>query len=137
LATSTTVLSGFNIIPKKDKQGNFRSFEFVFVIGLHKYDLDVLTKLQSNLRLGRVTKKQKVVISTISLVICLLVLSFVFTLYLAINSLLFIDFLTDTLTPSSVLSLQCAAIPLLVYDNAEKHRKEIIKDNSNKSGVYR
>lgn len=45
----------FNIIPKKDKQGNLRSFEFVFVIGLHKDDLDVLTKLQSTLSLGRVT----------------------------------------------------------------------------------
>jgi len=45
----------FSIIPKKDKQGNLRSFEFVFVIGLHKDDLDVLTNLQSTLSLGRVT----------------------------------------------------------------------------------
>ena len=42
----------FKIIAKKDKQGNLRSFEFVFVIGLHKDDLDVLTKLQSTLSLG-------------------------------------------------------------------------------------
>lgn len=59
----------------------------------------------------------------------------VYIIYLVVNSLLLIDFLTDTLT--STLSLQYAAIPLLVYDHAEKQRTEIIKDNSNKSGVYR
>lgn len=40
----------------------------------------------------KVTKKQKGVISIISLKLSLLVLSIVFTLYLAVTSLLFIDF---------------------------------------------
>lgn len=74
---------------------------------------------------------------TISLKLSLLVLSIVFTISLAITSLLFIDFFTDILTLPSALSLQCAAIPLLVYDNTENQRKEIIKDNRKKSGVYR
>jgi hypothetical protein len=85
----------------------------------------------------KVTKKQKGVISIISLKLSLLVLSIVFTLYLAVASLLFIDFFTDILTLPSTLSLQYAAIPLLVYDNPENQRKEIIKDNSNKCGTYR
>lgn len=85
----------------------------------------------------KVTKKQKGVISIIYLKLSLLILSIVFTLYLAVTSLLFIDFFTDILTLPSTLSLQYAAIPLLVYDNTENQRKEIIKDNSNKSGIYR
>jgi len=85
----------------------------------------------------KVTKKQKGVISIISLKLSLLVLSIVFTLYLAVTSLLFIYFFTDIFTLPSTLSLQYAAIPLLVYDNTENQRKEIIKDNSNKSGIYR
>lgn len=86
----------------------------------------------------KVTKKQKGVFSTLFLlVLSFLVLSIVFSLYLVVNSLFSIDFIIDIFTSSSVLSLQCAVIPLLVYDNAESQRKEIIRDNSKKSGVYR
>jgi len=86
----------------------------------------------------KVTKKQKGVISTLFfLVLSFLVLSIVFSLYLVVNSLFSIDFIIGIFTSSSALSLQCAVIPLLVYDNAESQRKEIIIDNSKKSGVYR
>ena len=51
--------------------------------------------------------------------------------------MLFLDILAGIFTLCSPLSFQYAAIPLLVYNNAERQRKEIIKDNSNKSGVYR
>lgn len=82
----------------------------------------------------KVTKKQKGVILIWSLLdLCSLLLFIVFMLSLVVNSLFFLDFLADMLTFSSPLSLQCAAIPLFVYNNAEMQRKEIIKDNSNRS----
>lgn len=89
-----------------------------------------IRKLKRAAFVGRSLSKEKIIRNrkrpTISLKLSLLVLSIVFTLYLAVTSLLFIDFFTDILTLPSALSLQCAAIPLLVYDNTENQRKEII-----------
>jgi hypothetical protein len=68
------------------------------------------------------------------------VFSIILTLCLgaAVDSSFFIDPpFTDVLTSSSALSLQYTTIPLFVYYDAESKRKEIIKDNSKKSGVYR
>lgn len=35
------------------------------------------------------------------------------------------------------IKLHYAAVPLLVYDNGESKRKEVVKDNTDKAGVYR
>lgn len=45
----------FMIVLKKDKQGNLKYFVFSFVIGLHRDDSDALTKIQTTLKLGRIS----------------------------------------------------------------------------------
>lgn len=78
----------------------------------------------------KVTKKQKGDILILSLfVLFLLVLFIVFILYLVRNSLLFLPkgegLLADifSLSSASAQSLQYAAILLLVYNNAERQKK--------------
>lgn len=83
----------------------------------------------------KVTKNQKGIIPSFTLFLSLLLLPF--TLYLTGISLLCIESLADLLDLSFEIKLHYAVVPLLVYDNAESKRKEVVKDNTNKAGVYR
>lgn len=71
----------------------------------------------------KVTKKQKGVILSFTLFLSLLLLPLVFTLYLTGNSLLCIESFVDISELSFEIKLHYAAVPLLVYDNAESKRK--------------
>ena len=94
----------------------------------------------------KVIKKQSQSISILFIIFVILLLSvLVFN-----NSLLFQYYYHDIITwYSTVFNIWCptsnlfeghydlSVIPLLTYDNSENKRKEIIKDNKDKSGVYR
>lgn len=80
----------------------------------------------------KISKKQKSLTS-----LSLLLFPIVITLYLTDNTLLLIKSFDDILGSYSDIIFHYAAAPLLVYDNAENKRKQIIEDNTNKAGVYR
>ena len=104
----------------------------------HKY-VKVLVNDPFNNRdiILKVTKNQKGIIPSFILFLSLLLLAIVFTLYLTGNNLLCRESLADILELSFEIKLHYVAVPLLVYDNAESKRKEVVKDNTNKAGVYR
>jgi hypothetical protein len=48
--------SSFSIVPKKDDKGKINRFTFMFSIGLHQDDIDVLYTIQKSLGIGKVRK---------------------------------------------------------------------------------